>query len=810
MEENQQNITTPKIESVSPEDHKFSNKSSVLYSLSFVILLIITALSPLFFVPASFVSTQFGTSLLFAFGVIVSMLLYLVSGLIKGSFDLPNPSKYIIGFTAVVPVVYFLSGIYLGFSRMTFFGYTFDISTVGFIVLAFGYMFLVSLIFNTKDKVFNAYFSFLISSLVFSLWIFTRIFFGSKFLSFGLFNDVTVTVLGTWNNVGIFFGICVILSLLTHEMLKVSKLVKAVLTLALIISLAFLALVNFSTIWVIVGVCSFLFILYGVFNIDSDERLDLDWSEKIKKIRIYPTLVLAISIVFVVWGSTIGAYLANKLKVTNVEVRPSLSVTMDIARSTIKEKPLFGSGPNTFVNQWLVYKPDEIITTVFWNTDFTNGIGLLPTFAVTTGLIGILSWLLFLGFYVYLGVKSIFSKFNDDFIKYILTSSFFTSLYLWIMAFVYVPSAVVFMLTFFFTGLFFSSVYIAKIIPISNRKFSTSPKTGFVSTLVTVVFIVGGLVLGYGLYKNSKSLWYFQKSSYALNTTKDSNKSEQYMKLAIDTVPMDVYYRALSEIELYKLNEVLTQDPNKVKTEDVQKQFNDILVEAAKAGVNATKIDPTNYLNWISKGKVFEAVSSPQLNVLNSYETAIASYQKALELNPKNPAILMFFARLAANHNDLKSAESYAVQAIQAKNNYLDAYFLLSQIEVANKNIQGAINSVSAASVIDPTNPAIFFQLGLLKYNIGDFTGAIIAFEKATSMTPDYANAKYFLGLSYEITKQHERAIKQFQDLSKSNPDSKEVQAILENLIAGKPIFNTPAESKPEKGKTLPIKEKLN
>jgi tetratricopeptide (TPR) repeat protein len=200
----------------------------------------------------------------------------------------------------------------------------------------------------------------------------------------------------------------------------------------------------------------------------------------------------------------------------------------------------------------------------------------------------------------------------------------------------------------------------------------------------------------------------------------------------------------------------------------------------------------------------------PQLNIQGAYESAGISYQEALRLNPKNPGILMLFARLAINHNDLKLAESFALQAIQLKNNYLDAYYILSQIEVATQNIQGAIRSVTAASVIDPTNPAVFFQLGLLKYNVGDWGGAIESLEKAVSMTPDYANAKYFLGLAYEITKQHEKAIKQFQDIVKTNPDNKEVQAILANLVEGKQIFNSPAESKPEKGSNLPVKEKTN
>jgi hypothetical protein len=115
-------------------------KRSMFDKVSLCILLAVTALAPVFFVPASFISTQFGTSLLFGFGVIASILIYLVSGIVLGSIDLPNPSRYVIGFSAVAPLVYILAGVSNGFSRMAFFGYTFDQSTVGFVVLGFVYI----------------------------------------------------------------------------------------------------------------------------------------------------------------------------------------------------------------------------------------------------------------------------------------------------------------------------------------------------------------------------------------------------------------------------------------------------------------------------------------------------------------------------------------------------------------------------------------------------------------------------------------------------------------------------------------------
>src|SRR3989344_1075253 len=801
---------------------------TILDKVSFGVLFLVTFLIPIFFVPVSFISTQFGTSLLFAYGVILVVLIYIISALFYGQLDLPKSTKFILGFLALVPLVYTLAGVANGFSRMSFFAYTFDINTVGFILLGFVYLFLVSLLFRNKNRIFYSYLAFVFSAIILSLFLLIRIIFGVNVLSFGIFTTLTSSMIGSWNNVGIFFGIGVILSLLTHEMLSVSKIMKIILSVALAFSLFFLALVNFSTIWIIIAVTSFLFILYSLYNSTSQfqpvenssqsspkflitfiKSFINSTKQKIRKIPLYSGIVFGISLAFVIWGGVLGGRLSSALKVNNVDVRPTLAVTMDIARNTIKDRPLFGSGPNTFTTQWLTWKPDDIVSTIFLNTDFTNGVGLIPTFAVTTGLFGILSWLLFLGFYLYLGVKSIFTRVEDSLLKYLLTSSFFVSLYLWIMTFVYMPSVAVFILTLFFTGLFFASVYLGGIVEIETKSFSLDPRKGFVSSLVLVLFLLASFYLGYGLYKNSQSLYYFQKSSYTLNTLDDVNDSEIYMIQAIDSVPNDVYYRALSEIEIIRLNKLLSQDPKTINQADAQKRFSDILASAIKAGIAAKDADQTNYLNWISLGNVYATVSVPQFQVQGAYESAQFAYNEALRRNPKNPGILILLSRLAVVKGDLTQAEQYALQAIQLKRNYTDAYFVLSQIQVQNKDIKGAIDSVTAASVIDPINSAIFFQLGLLKYNIQDFTGAIAALEKAISITLDYANAQYFLGLSYEAKGMHLDAITQFEKLRVSNPDSTEVTNILTNLKNGKPPFPSTETVKPEASKTLPVKEKV-
>jgi len=773
--------------------------------ITFGILLAITFLAPIFFVPASFVSTQFGTSLLFAFGVIASVLIYTVSTLVSGSMELPKPGKYILGLTALVPIIYTLSGISGGFSRMSFFGYTFDIGTVGFVILGFVYLFLVSILFANRKRIFYSYFAVVLSSILLSLFLLIRMIFGVEVLGFGMFNEIASTMVGNFNNVGIFFGIGAILSLLTYEMVNVSRVMKVLLCVALALSLFFLAVVNFTIVWIIVAVCSFIFILYRYFNTGSHHNHGfLSKYERIPKLTF---IVLIISVVFAVFSSTVGVYLSERMSIANFEVRPTLSVTMDIARNTVISQPLFGSGPNTFTLQWLIWKPNEIVSTIFWNTDFSSGIGLIPTFAVTTGIVGILSWLAFLGFYIYLGFKSIFAKIEDGFVKYLIVSSFFISFYLWFMTFVYVPSTSIFILTLFFTGVFFSAVYLSDIIRLERRHINSSPSSGFLSSLILVVVLLSSVSLGYGLFRNSTSLWYFQKGSYELNTNNDIDKGEQYVKKAIEAVPLDVYYRALSEIGIIKINQILSADPKTLKPEEAQKQFTDALSESVKAGLFAKDADPLNYINWIALGRVYEAVSIPDLKIEGAYESAQFAYIEALKRNPKNPGILTLLSRLATVKNDLATARGYANQAISLKNNYIDAYFLLSQIEVADKNIKGAIESIEKALVIEPTNTGMLFQLGLLKYNNKDYGGAITALQEGLKISPDYANAKYFLGLSLDATGESEKALAVFEDVFKTNSDNKDLQTIITNLKNGESALKGLEQTSPEKAENLPVRD---
>jgi len=166
---------------------------------------------------------------------------------------------------------------------------------------------------------------------------------------------------------------------------------------------------------------------------------------------------------------------------------------------------------------------------------------------------------------------------------------------------------------------------------------------------------------------------------------------------------------------------------------------------------------------------------------------------------------------MQASHNQLDLAVQTIGAALQVKQNYLDAVYLLSQIKAAQGNLNDAIVAAQFATELNPNNALLQFQLGLLQYNGGDYTRAASTLEKAASLQPNYANAQYFLGLSYARIGKNAEAIAQFEALAATNPESQEVAVILSTLKEGKSLFAPASPSadaaRPEKKSTPPLKE---
>jgi len=121
-----------------------------------------------------------------------------------------------------------------------------------------------------------------------------------------------------------------------------------------------------------------------------------------------------------------------------------------------------------------------------------------------------------------------------------------------------------------------------------------------------------------------------------------------------------------------------------------------------------------------------------------------------------------------------------------------------------------AINSYDEALKLDPNNPYLFLQEGVVDFISAQALGQDKAdqktqllnaakdkLEKAVSLNSNYSNALYSLGLVYDALGQKNKAIAEFTKVQQLNPQDTTIPKILSNLNAGLPALQAPPTTTP-------------
>lgn len=663
---------------------KFFSRANVnlLDKISMILIVLTTFLLPIFFVPSSFVSFEFAKSVLVVTLAIVSFCLFVIARLKDGQFFF---SKNLIFLAIVIlPLVYILAALMSPSFSSSFVGYGFESGTAIFILSLTILSLMVARLFSNKEQSFYLYVALLASFVVVTLFHLARFIGGASFLSFGFFNELTNNTIGKWNDVALFFGFVVVLLLVTLETLRLAKPLKWLLSLAILIALFFLAVINFFWIWVVLGIFALISLVYAMAfgnktktSIGGSGPTDSSTALPERKVPTVSLVVLLVSVVFILNGQTISAKLVEFFGISHLDVRPTFSATFDIGKEAIKENALFGVGPNRFAVEWLRSKPDSVNQTLFWNIDFSYGVGFVPTALTTVGIVGLAAWVFLLLMFLMTGYKVLVTPIADRSSRYLTISSFLGALYLWIFNTIYVPSTAILALTFLFTGVFVASAVREGILAIKTKDLTVKPKLNFIYIFVLVVLFLAMVSIGYLYDRKFVSSIYFQRSAVALNQKNDLASAEEFMIRAINFSNNDVYYRSLSEIYLVRISQLLNSDRKDI--EAVRAEFQDLLNRSELSARQAVTVDQTNYQNWLALGRIYETVVP--LNIAGAYENAKTAYTESLRRNPKSPLILSLLGRLEMIKGNRTQAIDYFKQALVQKSDYADASAFLSQLE---------------------------------------------------------------------------------------------------------------------------------
>ena len=756
--------------------------------------LFITLAAALFiFIPSMAVSFMTTKTFVLAAGAIITLALYILARLGRGNVIFPP--AMLLGALWLPVIAYALSAVFSGIPfAHALWGTALEPDTLGFMLVIAVLGTLSALILRRPEQ----YRSFLRAG-AYAFGVLTLV--QAVIVIIGQFAPSTLSpsfsLVGSFGDLASISGLGIIAVLITMRFFEVrSRVHHALLVASTAVALFLLALANSTLVWTLVALVALGLFVESVMRRNSrtsdgdlDEAVVMDEtpleSGEGNRSLVLPLVVLAVSLFFLI-GGNLGGALANTLNINVLNVRPSWQSTFSIAQKAYSTAPIFGSGPGTFGVEWLKYRDAGLNSTVFWNVDFSSGIGFIPTSFVTTGAVGALAWFALMALFLVLGIRMLIRRTPEDpYIRFVAILSFISAVYLFAVALFDLPSATVLALAFVFAGLFASTMRYAVRGAQWGVMFSRSPRLGFVIVFSLTILLLASVVAAYTLVGRYVATSQLASAGVALSNG-DLDTADRAVTNAISFVPSAAAYQAQAAIANARLN--LIAASTTMARAAAQQAYQTTLQAGINAALTATNLDSSDYQSWVALGNLYS--QAVPLGVSGAYDSAKTAYKKAEALNPTNPQIPYILAQLNIANKDNKAAKEDLKAAITLKQDYTAAIFLLSQLEVQDGNVQEALNAALAAAYFTPNNPNILFQVGILYAAQNDYGNAVLALDAAVAANPQFANARYFLSAVHAKRGDFQNAALQMQAIADmSNENAAAVASQLAALKAGKNPF---------------------
>ncbi len=794
----------------SSSDSVVTKKSSRLERAAFALFMCAIIVAPIATSFTPYVTPDASKSLVISLGVLLSAILYLIVAFKERSVVLPP--KGISWSAALVAVSLIISSLTSTHAAKSLFGQGFELTTVSFVLTLMAALWVgYTAVHRRPERASLIFLGIMAPFIVLVILHISRFIIGPSFMSLGVLSTLTTTLVGSWYDLAVYAGIVTLLAISARAWLPLGKRVSLLYWAVAIVGLIVTFIINSSLVWVAICVVFALMSLGSVMWNYSSFRSRcaalIRWP-----VNLFVVMFL-LSGAMAVWGTSLADPFIKSLNASYGTISLPWQLTLDVDADVIKQAPVFGIGPNHFSQAYIAYKPTVINQTYAWNAEFSHAWSLLTTFVATQGLFGTLAWILFLIAVIRVSVRGTrhVSTSTDAYARFVTYAGASVVVFTWIIHACSVSSHTILLYTFVVTGLAVAACSHSGSCSALEISPSSSTRSKIMSALLVGCTVIG-IVWAVIVVKNTVALHYFGSGIKSLTIANNSVAADEAFARAYWLNTSDVYLQARAEAGIARataLMGTISSTMSASSSQDVINQVFQTINTSVKYAQAAIAYDPSNYYNYLSEARVSELATSVRMD--KAYDNTIASYVAAIQRNPYNPSLYLTMAQFQISQNKLDDAVRTLGAALQVKSDYLDAIFILSQVAAARGNLRDAITAAQVAVQLNPQNPLYFFQLGLLRYNNKEYAAAAEALQMAVQLRADYANARYFLGLSYARLNETARATEQFEYLATTNPDNQEVLFILTNLQSGRSPFadaKPPVTPTPEKRKTLPIKEK--
>ena len=769
----------------SPEEQTSEGQNRFSWeTLSRLMVYLLVGLTPLWFLPVTVFPLELNKAYLGYMLIIASFVFWLLARIQEGRMRLPKNFIALALISLVVAV--FLSGLFSISRHVSFFGLGHEEGTVGAFTLFSLAALVTSLLFTEHKHAKNLFRVFMLSAGVVFIFQVLHSILGIDIFSQTVFTASASNLIGSWNAFGIFWGLAGIIALFLSDSPD-GKWRWYFYAVAMAGLLALIA-VNFNVAWWLFAAFTVAFLAY-LFSFGNG----------IKALGWLPVLALLISLLFII-TPTLGQTISEVIGVTALDVRPNLQSSWQVIQKTLEDNIFLGSGPNTFLYDWMKFKPLDVNTTPFWAVRFNSGIAFLPSLVATTGLAGVIALAFLIISFLWYGLRSMFTQTEKSEGSF-MTLSLITVLYLLLAEMLYTPGFLLTLFLFVFLGVFMGHTTRHGLTGEYSFALFKNSGVGFVSVLLLLALSLASISGLYFLGQKYAAAIFYGQAIRSFNIDGNIDAARQSLTTAWNLDRQDLYARSLVDINLARLGQVINN--TNLPPDELRTRFQDALNETIQNGQLATQLNSVDPANWLAFGRIYEAVIP--FNISGAADLAADAYKNAETYNPTSPEPLLAEARIEAARNDLPKARELLVRANNIKSDYVASRFLLAQVEATTGNLDAALIETQNALFLAPNDIGILFQLGLLFYQDGQYDNSQLVLERAVEINSSYSNARYFLGLIYDRKGDTPRALGEFEKISELNPNNNEVKIIIANLKDNRPALQGIAPPPPEERKTPPV-----
>lgn len=487
----------------------------------------------------------------------------------------------------------------------------------------------------------------------------------------------------------------------------------------------------------------------------------------------HKAIIIVTAIVFSSWIMSV---------VSTDTVRPNLSSSFIVAKEVALHHGLFGIGAGDYGRAWQLYRPQNVIMSPYFGYEFNQGFSTVATFSVSLGLVGLVAFLMLALTALYSTYRSYrLTKDGQD--HFITGFLMVTLLYLLVTSFLLPLSFAMLVTWMVVAGLGLAKAQLSEYHP--------SKKLAYLFIPIAVILLLNMAIL----IQKAQAFSVFRQAQVALNADGPTDAVGALLSKTNTMYAFDGFKRA--EVEyLIAAERVLLSDATQDKT-TLQDRYVEKAKIAVDAALDAVKLNPDNYQNYVTLGRAYELAVPFEKE--RGYESARQAYEAAVKLYPGNPYLHVMLARLEASAGTKEGVRTELTEALSKKQNFADALYLMSQLEASEQNVDQALVYAVEAVKNAPEDPLVYVQAGLLYYEKKDYQNAVTALNTALEKDPNNANVAYSLALALRDGGRADLAKTIADELLKRNPGNSEIEELVESLGDVAPATVTSASDTPPK-----------